>query len=384
MSRLFPASRGVVLAPVILTLAVTACSREPTPHPPPVAPVTVVKAQTRDMPVLVSVVGTVEPINSVAVTSMIDGQLLSTLVKDGDFVTQNQLLFKIDPRPAQAALRQAQATLTKDKAALGQASSEVKRNAPVAEKGYISADQMEQLRTTGKTAAASVKVDEANVAAARVTLGYTEIRSPLAGRIGRLLIQPGNLLKANDSNALTVINQIEPIFVNFALPGQLLGRVLVAQKDAPLKASATIAGVPTPVDGVVAFVDNAVDTTTGAIKLRAQFANAEHLLWPGQLVGVNLTLGHDKDAIVLPEHAVQNGPDGRYVFVVKSDDSAEQRSVGVARTVQGQAVIQSGLAAGETVVLDGQSRLQNGTKLKIVTSDAADVPPAAQAPGAVP
>jgi multidrug efflux system membrane fusion protein len=384
MSRFFPTCRAAIIVSLASMLALAAlmfagCSSEHAPHPPPTVPVTVVQAQTRDMPVLVSAVGAVEPINSVAVTSMIDGQLLSTLVKDGDFVAKDQLLFKIDPRPAQAALQQAQAALARDKAALDQAGSEVKRNAPVAAKGYISADQMEQLRTTQESAAASVKVDEANVAAAKVTLGYTEIRAPLAGRIGRLLIQPGNLLKANDSNALTVINQIEPIFVNFALPGQLLGRVLVAQKGAPLKAGATMTGVPAPVDGVVAFVDNAVDTTTGTIKLRARFANAEHLLWPGQLVGVSLTLGHDQNAIVLPDHAVQNGPDGHYVFVVKPDHSAEQRSVEVARLVQGQAVIEKGIAAGETVVLDGQSRLQNGTQLKIVAPDAADAAEAPQA-----
>jgi multidrug efflux system membrane fusion protein len=380
MSRFFPTCRAATGVALALILAFAApmfagCSREHAPHPPPTAPVTVVQAQTRDMPVLTSALGTVEPINSVAVASMIDGQLLDTWVADGDFVAKDQLLFSIDPRPAQAALQQAQAALARDKAALAQAGSDVNRNAPVAQKGYISANQMEQLRTAREAAAASVQVDEASVAAAKVTLGYTQIRAPLAGRIGRLLIQPGNLLKANDSNALTVINQVEPIFVNFALPGALLGRVLVAQKDAPLAVSARIDGVPAPLTGTVAFVDNAVDTTTGTIRLRAQFANAEHWLWPGQLVSVSLTLGRDKDAIVLPEQAVQNGPDGRYVFVVKSGDMAEQRSVGVARVVQGQAVIDSGLAAGETVVLDGHSRVQNGAQVKIVAPAAADVSP---------
>jgi len=349
---------------------VAACSPQ---HAPPAAapvPVTVVKAVARDMPVLAAAVGSVEPINSVAVTSMIDGQLLSVEVKDGDFVAANQLLFRIDPRPAQAALRQTEATLAKDQAALDQARSEVKRNAPVAAKGYISADQMEQLRTNLEAAAASIKVDQANIAAAKVTLGYTDIRAPLAGRIGRILIQPGNLVKANDTNALVVINQIEPIYVNFALPGSLLGRTLVAQKDAPLHVAATVDGVDKPLDGTVAFVDNAVDTTTGTVKLRAQFANPEHVLWPGQLVTVSLTLGHDANAVVLPDHAVQNGPDGTYVFVVKADQSAEQRKIAVARVVAGQAVVTSGLAAGETVVLDGQSRVEDGVKLKVTEPDA--------------
>lgn len=354
-------------------LALIACSRDPAPRAPPPAPVTVIKAQTKDMPVLASAVGSVEPINSVSVKSLIDGQILQAPVKDGDDVKRNQLLFRIDPRPAEAALHQAEAAQAKDEATLAQARSQVKRYAAIADKGYISADQMEQYRTNLDAAVASVKVDQANVAATKVTLGYTEIRSPLAGRIGRILIQPGNLVKANDTNALLVINQIEPIYVNFALPGAQLGPVLVAQHESPLTVQATVVGVGKPIEGKVAFIDNAVDTTTGTVKVRAEFANAEHLLWPGQLLSVSLTLGHDRNAIVVPDRAVQNGPDGTYVFVVKSDQHAEQRKVGVRRMVENQAVIESGLAAGETVVLDGQSRVENGTALKV--TEAAEASP---------
>ena len=350
-------------------LVLGACSRGPAPHAAAPAPVTTIKAVAKDMPVLASAVGSVEPINSVSVKSLIDGQILEALVKDGDYVKQDQLLFRIDPRPAEAALHQVEATQKKDEATLEQARSQVKRYAAIADKGYISADQMEQYRTNLDAAAASVKVDQANVAAAKVTLGYTDIHSPIAGRIGRILIQPGNLVKANDTNALVVINQIEPIYVNFALPGAQLGPVLVAQRASPLDVSATVTGVAKPVDGKVAFVDNAVDTTTGTVKLRAQFANPEHLLWPGQLVSVSLTLGVDRNAVVLPDHAVQNGPDGTYVFVVKPDQHAEQRKVDVKRMVDNQAVIGSGLAAGETVVLDGQSRVENGAPLKITGAD---------------
>lgn len=356
-SRLLSAGLGV--------LALAACSRDNAPHAPQAAPVTVIQAVAKDMPVLASAVGSVEPINSVSVKSLIDGQILEAQVKDGDYVKQDQLLFRIDPRPAEATLHQAEATQKKDEAALEQARSQVKRYAAIADKGYISADQMEQYRTNLDAAAALVKVDQANVAAAKVTLGYTDIHSPIAGRIGRILIQPGNLVKANDTNALLVINQIEPIYVNFALPGAQLGPVLVAQRASPLDVTATVTGVAKPVDGKVAFVDNAVDTTTGTVKLRAQFANPEHLLWPGQLVSVSLTLGVDHNAVVLPDRAVQNGPDGTYVFVVKPDQHAEQRKVNVRRMVDNQAVIDNGLAAGETVVLDGQSRVENGSALKI-------------------
>jgi len=352
----FAAACAVVLA---------ACSREKAQHVAPPAPVTVTKAAAKDMPVVLNAVGSVEPINSVSVKSLIDGQILESRVKDGDDVKQNQLLFRIDPRPAEAALKQAQAAQAKDEATLAQARSQVKRYAAIADKGYISADQMEQYRTNADAAAAAVKVDQANVAAAKVTLGYTEIHSPIAGRIGRILIQPGNLVKANDTNALVVINQIEPIYVNFALPGAQLGLVLVAQNASPLAVQASVTGVPKPVDGKVAFIDNAVDTTTGTVKLRASFGNPEHLLWPGQLVTVNLTLGVDKNAVVVPDRVVQNGPDGTYVFVVKADQHAEQRKVDVQRMIDNQAVIGKGLAAGETVVLDGQSRVEDGAALKV-------------------
>ena len=348
---------------------IVACSGEKAAHAPPPAPVTVTKAESRDMPIEAQAVGSVEPINSVSVKSLIDGQILESLVKDGDDVKQNQLLFRIDPRPAQAALHQAEAAQARDEATLAQARSQVKRNEAIAAKGYISADQMEQFRTNADAAAAAVKVDQANVSAAKVTLGYTEIHSPIAGRIGRILIQPGNLVKANDTNPLVVINQIEPIYVNFALPGSQLGPVIVGQRESPLSVQATVAGLPKPVDGKVAFIDNAVDSTTGTVKVRAEFENPEHLLWPGQLVNVNLTLGHDQNVVVVPDRVVQNGPDGTYVYVVSADNKAEQRKIGVRRMIDNQAVIDTGLAAGETVVLDGQSRVENGAALKITGGD---------------
>lgn len=363
-------------------VALVACSRDKAPHAPPPAPVTVTKAAAKDMPILLTAVGSVEPINSVSVKSLIDGQILESLVKDGDDVKQNQLLFRIDPRPAEAALKQSEAAQAKDQATLEQARSQVKRYAAIADKGYISADQMEQYRTNADADAAAVKVDQANVVAAKVTLGYTEIHSPIAGRIGRILIQPGNLVKANDTNALVVINQIEPIYVNFALSGAQLGPVLVAQHASPLDVVANVTGVQKTIGGKVAFVDNAVDTTTGTVKVRATFGNSEHLLWPGQLVSISLTLGVDKDAVVVPDRVVQNGPDGTYVFVVKPDQHAEQRKISVKRMIDNQAVIDKGLAAGETVVLDGQSRVEDGSALKVSEDD--KVADETKAPGTLP
>lgn len=329
------------------------------------------------MPDLVTAVGTVEAINSVAVKSLVDGQLLESKVKDGDEVKAGQLLFKIDPRPAQAALAQTDAALAKDVAARELAKAQVDRYRPVATKGFISADQMQQYVTAFEAAAASVKVDQANVAAAKLTLGYTDIYAPFAGRAGRILVQPGNLVKANDTNALLVINQIAPIFVNFAVPGAYVERVRAAQAKGALGVQARFdqgagAGTQTPQSGVVAFVDNAVDPATNTVKLRANFANAGETLWPGQFVNISLTLSTDADAIVVPDAAVKAGPNGSYVFVVKPDHRAEQRSVIAARSVGGETVIEKGLSAGETVVINGQSRLADGTAVRI-----ADAKPAA-------
>ncbi len=352
-------------------LALAACSRPAPPHKPAPAPVTVTQVAVRDMPVLLSAPGTVEAINAVAVKSQISGQLLEALVKDGADVKQGELMFRIDPRPAQAALQQALASQARDQAKLAQARAQVERYKDVAAKGYLSADEMAQYRTNLDVAVETVKADAASVAAARVDLTYTDIRAPISGRLGRIQIQPGNVVKANDTGALVTINQIEPIYVSFALPAAQIGRLQAAQKaGAPLHVQAAIDGVDERVEGAVAFIDNAVDTATGTIRLRAQFANDEHRLWPGQLVDVTLVLGHDASARVIPDRAVQQGQGGAYVFVVKTGNVAEQRKVVVARTVGHEAVIADGLSPGETVVLDGQSRVEDGAALRIETAQA--------------
>jgi multidrug efflux system membrane fusion protein len=346
-------------------LALTACSKAP-PAPEEAVPVEVAHVVRKAMPERLAAVGTVEAINSVAVKSRVDGQLLESHVKDGEDVRAGQLLFKIDPRPAQATLAQAEAALAKDVAARDLALAQVNRYEPVAQKGFISADQMQQYRTTYSAAAASVKVDQANVAAAKLTLGFTDIYAPFAGRAGRILVQPGNLVKANDTQPLLTINQLKPIFVNFALPGQYVERVRVAQADAPLDVSASGESLTEPQSGKVAFVDNAVDPMTNTVKLRASFTNDNETLWPGQFVNIALTLGNDANALVVPSVAVKDGPNGSYVFVVKPGDHAEQRAVKIVRSLNGESMIGDGLAAEETVVVDGQSRLTEGAKVKIV------------------
>jgi len=351
-------------AAMLLAALLAGCSSKAPAPVDPAVPVSTVVAVTKTMPELVSAVGTVEAINSVAVKSLVDGQLLHSAVKDGDDVQAGQLLFKIDPRPAQAALAQVQAALAKDVAARDLAHAQVTRYKPVADKGFISADQMQQYVTAYEAAASSVKVDQANVEAARLTLGYTDIHAPIAGRAGRILVQPGNLVKANDTNPLLVLNQIAPIFVNFSIPGNLVDRVRRAQALAALVVEARSDGIAAAQSGKLAFVDNSVDPATNTVRLRASFGNEGQALWPGQFVTIALTVGSDADAVVVPEAAVKAGPKGSYVFVIRSGDRAEQRNVEVARTVGGESVVAKGLAAGERVVTDGQSRLVDGAKVK--------------------
>ena len=360
-------TRSLRYLPVVLALA--ACSK-PAPPPEAAAPVEVAHVVQKTMPERVDAVGTVEAINSVMVKSRVDGQLLDSRVNDGDDVRKDQLLFKIDPRPAQAALAQAQAALAKDVAARDLALAQVNRYEPVAQKGFISADQMQQYRTAYSAAAASVKVDQANVEAAKLTVGFTDIHAPFAGRAGRILVQPGNLVHANDTTLLT-INQLKPIFVNFALPGQYVERVRDAQARAPLEVAASGDALASAQSGKVAFVDNAVDPLTNTVKLRASFANEDEKLWPGQFINIALTLGSDANALVVPAKAVKDGPNGAYVFVVKSDGTAQQRNVTVARTLEGESMIAKGLSADETVITDGQSRVVDGAKVQVAAAPAA-------------
>jgi len=345
--------------------ALAACSHSRAPAADPGVPVSVAKVEQKSLPELIGAVGTVEAINSVAIKSLVDGQLLESHVKDGEDVKKGQLLFKIDPRPAQAVLAQVEAALAKDEAARDLAHAQVQRYAPVAAKGFISADQMQQYQTTFEAAVASVKVDNANVQAAKLTLGYTDIYAPIDGRAGRILVQPGNLVKANDTQALLTLNQLTPIFVNYAVPGQYVDRVRTAQHNGALSSVANGEGIKGNIQGELSFVDNAVDPATNTVKLRATFANTDERLWPGEFVNITMTLGNDSDALVVPDVAVKAGPNGSYVFVVKADGNAEQRSVDVARTVNGEAMVTKGLSAGETVVTDGQSRLVDGTKVRL-------------------
>jgi len=274
------------------------------------------------------------------------------------------VLFRIDPRPYEAALRQAEANALRDVAARDQARSQERRYQELLDKNFISKDAYAQIRTNAATAEASAKASQAALEYARLNLEYCTIRSPLDGYVGRVLLQAGNLVRANDANPLVVINQVRPIYVNFAVPEQSLPEVRKHMAAGPLAVEVLPAEAQQAApSGTLIFVDNAVDPSTGTIRLRAQFDNADSALWPGQFVSVSLRLFEQADALVVPAQAVQSGPEGQYVYVIGEDMTAEMRRVTVQRTDGERAIVAKGLAKGERVVTRGQLRL--GPKVRV-------------------
>jgi multidrug efflux system membrane fusion protein len=336
----------------------------------PAIPVIVSTVAEQSVPLKVQAIGNVEVQTTVAIKSRLDGQIVKVGFSDGQDVALGQVLFEIDARPLQAQLLQAQAALARDKAQLDRARAQEERYKDLLQKGFVSQDAYAQFRTNVDTAAATVRADEAAVENARLQTEYAVIRSPIEGRAGKILIQQGNLVKANDTVSLVVINQLSPIYVSFAVPEQYLGvirKYMAAGKLAVDALPSSAAGaVEAPVSGTLAFVDNTVDATTGTVRLRATFPNKDKSLWPGQFVTASVTLNEQQNAIVVPSQSVQTGPKGQFVYVIKSG-AAEMRGVTIERVDGAQTVIGKGLAAGEQVVTSGQSRLIPGMKVSIRT-----------------
>jgi len=362
---------GIILLAVIAATAffifqANLGSRAETQKATPAVPVTTAAVVTKMVPVRLYAIGNVEPYTTVAVKARVDGQLVSVHFKEGDEVRKGSVLFEIDPRPFAASLKQAQANLLKDKALLDRASQQEKRYKDLLGKNFISPDAYEQVRTNAETAAATVSADEAAIENAKLSLEYCTIRAPVTGYAGRIQIQQGNLVKANDTNPLVTINQVVPIYTSFSVPEQNVADIRRYQANGELKVAASFANsVHPPVAGRLSFVDNAADATTGTIKLKAEFPNTDKALWPGQFVNVVLTLHEQKDAIVTPSAAVQSGPTGQYVFVVKPDSTVELRNIEIARAEGEDTVVASGLQAGDQVVIVGQLRLAPGTKVNV-------------------
>lgn len=332
----------------------------------PAVPVTVDRVVTKDMALDVNVVGTVEAYSTVAVRAQVTGELKAVNFSQGDDVQAGQVLFTLDHRPLEAALSQAEANLARDTAQAQNAKVIAQRMDDLVERGVGTREQRDTARTTAAALDAVVGANQAAVENAKVQLQYATIRAPISGRTGALMVHAGNLVRANDQTPLVVINQVSPIYVSFGIPEGLLAdlRRYMAQRELDVEA------VPpneemTPAHGRITFVDNQVDQTTGTIRIKATFPNANRRLWPGQFVNVRVRLTTDSQAMVVPSVAVQAGPEGHYVYVVKGDQTVEMRPVAVSRTAGTETVLKQGVKPGETVVIDGHLRLVPGSRISI-------------------
>lgn len=353
-------------------------------------PVTVTKVSRKDVPVNIDVVGNVESYLTVAVKSQVGGEITRVFFQEGDFVKKDDQLFTLDSRTYQGQLNQVQANLARDQAVLAQIESNLARDqaqekyaqatsaryASLLERNLISKEMTEQARANADAVSATVRADAAAIQSARATieatraalenakvmLGYTIIRSPLNGRTGSLDAKQGNVVSPNTT--LMTINQIEPVYVTFSVPE---ARLRAIRKSQTVTAT-TQDDLSAPQSGQVTFIDNAVDATTGTIRIKGTFPNTNHRLWPGQFARVTLRLATLPNALVVPNQAVQKGQEGTYIFVVKADHTVESRLVVTGQQAQEEVIIQSGLTDGEIVVVEGQLRLAPGSRVQLIES----------------
>jgi multidrug efflux system membrane fusion protein len=325
--------------------------------------VTTASVVERPMPVQVRVVGNVEASSSVDIRSQVSGELVSVGFEEGDDVTAGQVLFTIDPRPFEVAVKQAEAAVARTTAEARGARAIYNRSEELFKKGLLPRSEREETNTDLAVADAAVTAATANLENARLQLTYTKIVAPVAGRTGALLVHPGSLVRANDTTALVVINQVAPAYVTFAIPARLLPQVRGGQARS-LKVQAVPSGSnEPPVIGTVSFVDNVVDQSTDSVRLKAVFPNRDRRLWAGAFVDVTLQLAVEPRALVLPNASVQASQQGQFVYVVKGDSTVEARPVKIGWIDRDEAVVESGVTAGETVVTDGQLRLTPGARV---------------------
>ena len=357
----------------VLALAATAlsCAKADKAAVAESVPVRVGLVEKKAVPLQIRNVGTVQAYVAVAVRAQVTGEIMEVHFREGQELKKGELLFSIDPRPYEAALAQAEAALARERAQMENAQTDVQRYEDLVKKDYVTQQQYDSVKATAAATAANVRSDQAALERARLDLAFCSIRAPIDGRSGSILVQSGNVVKANDA-VLVTINQIAPIYLTFAVPERELPEIRRRQNEGSLVVEAEEPASGRSLGrGALTFVDNAVDRATGTITLKATFANVDRVLWPGEFVNAVLTLATDQGAIVAPVGAVQNGQEGTYAFVVKADKTVESRPVKVARAVAGGVVIASGLAAGETVVTDGQLRLVPGSKVEVLTAEGA-------------
>jgi membrane fusion protein, multidrug efflux system len=328
---------------------------------PPAVPVTVAAVTRQDVPLLLEGIGTVQPVNIVTIRSRVDGELQKVFFTEGQEVKAGDPLAQIDPRPFQAALDEATAKKAQDEAQLANAQRDLERYEALARKDFSSRQQFDTQKAQVAQFQALVQGDQASIDNARIQLDYAAIRSPIDGRAGFRLVDPGNIVHAADATGIVVVTQMHPISVVFTLPEDEVHGVAKAMGGGPLKVSVNSRdGKLHLADGVLKLIDNQIDETTGTIRLKAEFDNADGALWPGEFVMAQLLLRTDAKVLTVPSTAVQRGPNGLYVYVVKPDNTAELRPVEADRLEQAVAVISSGLDEGERVVVSGHLKVQPG------------------------
>src|ERR1700674_1491736 len=350
---------------VVYQTQVTPARSQTAPAATPGVPVVVATVARQPMPVRIDTIGTVQTIAMVSIKSRVDGYIDSVLIRDGQFVKTGDIMFRLDSRSAEAQLKQAQAQLARDQASLEGAERDLRRYTELVAKHATPVTNLETAQTQVGVFKGAVKADEAAIENLQVQLSFCTIRAPIDGRVGIIAIKAGNSIKANDL-PLATINQIQPIHIGFSLPQVGFPGLRAAMDQGEVEVSVRPQGDEgAPIKGLIEFFDSAVDTPTGTIAVRAKFANDELRLWPGQYVNASVTLGVERDALTVPQAAVRVGQGGNYVFVIKPDRTAEVRRVNVTRTVAGKSGIASGVSEGEEVAVDGQLRLNNGTKVEI-------------------
>ena len=373
MFALSHSSRRALVAAV--SFGTLACHGDDKAKTPPKIPVVVAVAATGTVPVTFATNGTVEPLQTVALQARVSGPVVAVRFTEGDQVQAGQVLFEIDPRPYQVALDQARAVLERDRATAAAAKNDADRYASLVSKGYVTQSQAEQQRASAAALASTVAADEAAVRQAELNLSFATVRSPIAGQTGNLNVRVGNQVSASGGVPLVVINAVAPVHVRFPVPDRQLPAVRAAQARRGLDVTvggAATAGVTE--HGLVDFVDNAVDSVSGTVTLKAKFANADRRLWPGSFVPVTLTLGQLPNAVLVPSVAVQQGPNGSYVFAPDAQGKAKQVPVVVDRTVGELAVVTKGVSPGDKVVVDGMSRLFGGATMTVSKTVAVRVP----------
>jgi multidrug efflux system membrane fusion protein len=366
--------RWLILPPAALAalaaLASGCAKQQAAPPARPPASVTVGRVTQKTMPVEVVAVGNVEPISTISIRAQVAGEVQDVHFKEGDFVAKGQVLLTIDSRPYEAALAQAKAALARDKATGVYNRAQAQRYKTLFEQGVVPAEQVDSFTSAADASDAVLNADEAAVKTAELNVEYCTINSPIDGRTGAIMVKPGNLVKVADI-PIVIINQVNPIYVNFGIPQKFWPDIKEHVDRGALHVMATIPQDPDhPVQGTLTFVDNTVDTTTGTIHLRGTFENPQDRLWPGLYVNILLTLSQQPNATVVPAHSIITTQQGSYVYVVKANNTVEQRTVVPTRTINDDTVVEKGLQPGETIVTDGQVNLVPGAQVEAKNSNA--------------